>query len=496
MMQQNNVSFDKHLINTPTQNFFPIEMADKCVGVYLLCLVLVSILFSNFALPLWLWIFSITSVILFFYGSNYFTRKWYNNSEKIFTKNLFGVALIIRLLYVLFIYFFNWEHYGTFYESSEGDITFYVPKALQLAQQISDGKVIEIIKNLFFWGGDISDSGYIFYLSIIYFLTGGYSDVILPLILKAIYGAITCILIYRIGKRHFGEYAGRLAAIFCMLHTSMIWWCGSMMKETEMILIFTCFVYEMDRVLSLGKLKIKNMIGATLLGLVLFTFRTALAIVAFASLFIAIVLTSRKIINWSTKIFVGVVFAVVLGLSAWDNMRSFSEVAQQQVIESDTQTLNMEWRAKRLNGNEFAKYAGAAVFAPMIFTIPFPSMVYTFQGQEMHMMVNGGYYAKNILSFFVILVMFILLLSGEWRKHVFIISVMLGYLVVLVFSNFAQSGRFHMPVLALELMFAAYGIHILYKKTIYRQWFNYALALEIVICVAWSWFKLAGRGWI
>jgi hypothetical protein len=140
----------------------------------------------------------------------------------------------------------------------------------------------------------------------------------------------------------------------------------------------------------------------------------------------------------------------------WDNIRSFSEVAKQQVIESDTQTENMEWRTKRLNGNEFAKYAGAAVFAPMIFTIPFPSMVYTFQGQEMHMMVNGGYYAKNILSFFVILVMFMLLLSGEWRKHVFIISVMLGYLVVLVFSNFAQSGRFHMPILALELMFAAY----------------------------------------
>ena len=495
-MNKLNIKYNNPIENIPTQNFFPIEMANKCVGVYLLCLVLVSILFSNFTLPLWLWIFTITSVVLFFYGSNYFTRKWYNNSEKIFTNNLFGAALIIRLIYVLFIYFFNWEHYGTFYESSEGDITFYVPKALQLAQQISNGELIEVIKSLFFWGGDISDSGYIFYLSIIYFLTGSFSDVVLPLILKAIYGAITCILIYRISKRHFGEYAGRLAAIFCMLHTSMIWWCGSMMKETEMILIFTCFIYEMDRVLSLGKLKFSNMIGAILLGLFLFCFRSALALVAFASLFFAVMLTSKKIINWSTKVFVGVVVALVLGLSVWDNIRSFSEVAKQQVIESDTQTENMEWRTKRLNGNEFAKYAGAAVFAPMIFTIPFPSMVYTFQGQEMHMMVNGGYYAKNILSFFVILVMFMLLLSGEWRKHVFIISVMLGYLVVLVFSNFAQSGRFHMPILALELMFAAYGIHILYKKAIYRRWFNYVLALEIVICIAWAWFKLAGRGWI
>ena len=164
MKQKNSAKFDNSLMNTPTQNFFPIELAIKCVGIYILCLVLVSILFNDFALPLWLWIFSITSVVLFFYGSNYFTRKWYNNSEKIFTKNLFGVALIIRLLYVLFIYFFNWEHYGTFYESSEGDINFYVPKALQLTQQISSGDFIDVVKDWFFWGGDISDSGYIFYL--------------------------------------------------------------------------------------------------------------------------------------------------------------------------------------------------------------------------------------------------------------------------------------------------------------------------------------------
>lgn len=495
-MNKLNIKYNNPIGTPQTQNFFPIDLAYKCVGVYLVCLILVSLLFYHYALPIWLWMFGISSVLLFFFGSNYFTRIWYNQSEKIFTKNLFTIALVIRILYVIFIYFFNWEHYGTFYESSKGDITWYVPKALELSQLISNGNLIEVIRSLFFWGGDISDTGYIFYLSLLYFFTGGISEVIIPLLLKALYGSLTCILIYRIGKRHFGEYVGRIASIFCMLHFSMIWWCGSMMKETEMILIFTCFVYEMDRVLSLGKLKFKNMIGALLLGLILFTFRTALALAAFASFFFAVMLTSRKVINWSTKIFVGVVVAVVLGTSMWSKIRDFTEIATYHVVESDGQAENMEWRTKRLNGNEFAKYAGAAVFAPMIFTIPFPSMVYTFQGQEMHMMVNGGYFIKNILSFYVILVMFILLLSGEWRKHVFIISVMIGYLAALVFSNFAQSGRFHMPIMALELMFAAYGMHILYKKPSYQQWFNYALIIEVIICVAWGWFKLAGRGWI
>lgn len=34
-----------------------------------------------------------------------------------------------------------------------------------------------------------------------------------------------------------------------------------------------------------------------------------------------------------------------------------------------------ERRGEREGGNELAKYAGAAVFAPLIFTIPFPTEI-------------------------------------------------------------------------------------------------------------------------
>ena len=192
----------------------------------------------------------------------------------------------------------------------------------------------------------------------------------------------------------------------------------------------------------------------------------------------------------------GAVVALVLGLSMQEKIIDMTQDISKLISGGEYQAKNMEWRTNRDDGNKFAKYAGATVFAPLIFTIPFPTMVYTFQGQEMQMMANGGYYVKNILSFFVLLVMFMLLLSGEWRKHVFILSLLIGYLISLVLSVFAQSGRFHMPVLPLELMFAAYGIHLLYRNTLYRRWFNYALALEVVICIAWAWFKLAGRGYI
>ena len=83
---------------------------------------------------------------------------------------------------------------------------------------------------------------------------------------------------------------------------------------------------------------------------------------------------------------------------------------------SDHQQTNMEWRTRRVGGNEFAKYAGAAVFAPLIFTIPFPTVVYTQQDQEMQMQVGGGNYVKNIMSFYVIIFMFYMLKNKIWKN--------------------------------------------------------------------------------
>ena len=123
-------------------------------------------------------------------------------------------------------------------------------------------------------------------------------------------------------------------------------------------------------------------------------------------------------------------------------------------------------------------------------------MVYTFEGQEMHMMVNGGNYEKNIFSFFVILVMVLFLVQKSWRPHVFPIALLIGYLLALVFSEFAQSGRFHMPIIPLEMMFAAYGISLMKRNKKFERWFAYALVVEVVACVVWGWFKLAGRGMI
>ena len=103
-------------------------------------------------------------------------------------------------------------------------------------------------------------------------------------------------------------------------------------------------------------------------------------------------------------------------------------------------------------------------------------------------------YVKNILSGFVIFVMFFMLFKGTWRNHLMPLSFMLAYLVVLAFSTFAQAERFHQPVQPLELMFAAYGISLCGKRE--KRWFNYWMVFMFVVILFWQWFKLKGKGLI
>ncbi|MBQ7697109.1 MAG: hypothetical protein IJT35_00805, partial [Paludibacteraceae bacterium] len=161
---------------------------------------------------------------------------------------------------------------------------------------------------------------------------------------------------------------------------------------------------------------------------------------------------------------------------------------------SDQQAQNMQWRSTRANANVFSKYASKSIFAPLIFMIPFPSYVRPFQGQEVQQLLNGGNFVKSFLSYFTLIAIVSLFLSGKWRDYLLPLSFVLGYMVVLAFSSFAQSERFHQPAMPFEFMFMAYGMSVVATNKRYKRWFTYWCVLIFVGCVAWNWFKLAGRG--
>ena len=435
------------------------------------------------------------SAVLFLYGGMSMSKSWSGVKEKAFVKNVFVAGFVIRFLWILYLYFFfNPEHYGNTF-GDRADVEWYMPFGQAIAECIGNGfdrPLAAVIKE---WGAAIDDTAYPMWLGIVYLLTGNMSDVFIPFLVKCVIGGYSAVLIYRVAKRHFGEGTARMAAIFVCVNPNLIYWCGSMMKEAEMVFLCCLSVEQLDAALSTGKMRFKTLWPGMLAAIALFFFRSALGLVVFLAVFAHIVMASQRVMSTGKKVIAGVLVFALLVVSIGDRVMQQSR-SMLNNVEKGGQQENMEWRSNREGGNSLARYAGAAVFAPLIFTLPFPTFNQANTDQIVQVQLAGGSYVKNILSFFIIIVMLMMLISGEWRQHVFILAFTVGYLAVLVFSGHAQSGRFHMPVFPMLMLFAAYGVQIAKSNGRMKRWFNMALLIEVVACLAWNWFKLKGRGMI
>lgn len=469
------------------KNPFQYNIVQKSIMTYILSLLFVYILFYDYSLDFQWIVFGIVEVFGFFYFSQKQNVKWTRYSQKKFCETIFLTALVLRVAYVIFSYIYYDTITGIPFEYSAADSYNYHTKAQWILEMFRTNNLKEYKK---FLTEELSDAGYASYLSFIYSVTG--ESIIVVRLLKALWGALICILIYKLAYRSFGENIGRLAAIFCVFMPNLVYYCGLHLKEIEMTLLTVFFVERTDFFLRQNKISILQIIFLLFIATIAFSFRTALGAVLFISLAATIFLTSKKSVSISKRIFIGLISVIFIFSVIWSNVSIRSDV--QKILEagSSEQQGNMEWRSVRKNGNDFAKYAGAAVFAPLIFTIPFPTIVET-PNQENQKMINGGNFCKNVLSFFTIVSIISLFFSGEWRKHVLLLSVYVGYLVVLVFSSYAHSERFHMPILPFAMIMFSYGINfIAQKRKIF--YFNYWLCFLFIAIIAWSWFKLAGRG--
>ena len=439
---------------------------------------------------------AIISIVLFFFVGRSMSKSFSLLGEKKFLRSVFTVGFVVRILWVLYLFFvFNPRYYGNNVGSTQ-DVEWYIPFGKELSIWLSGNSSYSLSQLIDMYMAATDDIAYPMLLGVEYLLTGGISDVLIPMIIKSILGAYCTILTYRITKRHFGESIARIAAIFVCLNPNMIYWCANMMKEAEMVFFCCLAVDNFDKALSSNsKLTIKSLLPGILCGFVLFFMRIPLGLALFLAVLAHVLMADKRIISAGKKIFVGVLVLIVLFITVGDRLMVQSKEYIDKV-QSDAQHENMEWRSNRLGGNKFAKYASATVFAPLIFTFPFPTFNSAHAGQLIQIQLSGGYFIKNIRSFFVIIVLLQLLITGGWRKHVFILGYMCAYLVVLVFSGFAQSGRFHMPIWPMLLIFAAYGIQMAKTDKRIRNLFTYVLFAEIFVCLAWNWFKLAGRGMI
>ena len=464
----------------------PKAITNTAMLTYLLAMIGCIVAYSSHIMPVKWWMFGLISVLGFFYFANRQTKLWLKTRPMAFAKKLFWSAFAIRVVWVLISYWLYYEWTGTGFSINAADELLYDAIAHYAANMLREGD----------WHlyTNVRDySGYPMYLSLIYWIF--FDSILIARLIKAALSAWTAVLIYKTASRNFDESTGRMAGIFCMLMPNLIYYCSFQLKEVEMVFLAMLFVERADWLLRQPKLKFMPTMAVMLIPMALFMIRTALAATLVMAFFCALLLTTGRVSGIGKRIVLSVAALGFVIVMMFTSTSIGDDVKQMWNTRGSTQQSNMEWRTTRDNGNKFAKYASATVFAPMIFTIPFPTMTET-PHQENQKMIHGGNFVKNILSYFTIMALFILLFTGNWRKHVLPLAVLCGYLVVLVFSNFAQSERFHLPILPLTMMFAALGVSLMKENPWIKTYFNYWCVLMFLAAIAWNWFKLAGRGMI
>ena len=460
---------------------FPKTIANRGLTLYLISLLLVSVVFFNYAMGVVWIVLGLLEVSLFFLFSNNLSLKWSVLPSKQFVKIAFWIAFALRVAWVIFSYYFYLFQTGQPFEYGAADSIGYHDEAVWLAGEPWEN----VLDYLFFSRGSYSDSGYPLYLTFLYKIVG--PNIIITRFMKAILSSWMCVLIYKLGTRNMEEKVARMAGIFAVLMPNLIVYCGLHMKETEMLLLIVAFLERADYVMKSKKYNVINIASPIVLAFSLFLFRTVLGAVALFSFVTALLFAPDNVVKKGRKVMIA--FWVILAVGVLAGGAIVNEVEELWLNRNTNQeTKRMEQTSR---GNQWAKYATGTVMAPMVFVLPFSTMVDT--GQENQMVLHGGNYVRNFMGVFVLIALFsALFVKKNWRNFALIGSFVIGYLIVISLSGFANSERFLLPGLPCLVIIWAYGISILNAKSFkfVKYWFVIVPIMEI----GWAYFKIGSRG--
>ena len=463
---------------------FPRNISSKGVALYLISLFIVSVLFFQYAIPWYFMVMGFAEVSMFFLFATKFTKQWQLlHSPKRFEQSLFWGALLIRLAWVVFSYFFYIQQTGQPFEYNSADAIGYHEEAEWLSKMDWN----RIMDYLFFSRKGYSDSGYPLYLTLLYKIIG--PNIFVTRVIKSFLSSFTCVLLYRLACRNLGDKVGRMAALFCAFMPNLYIYCGLHLKETEMLFLTIAFLERADYVFRSEKVRFVGVAVPLLLCISLFFFRTALGAVAALSFLTALLFSPTRVTAKSKKWKVAVwtvVAVVVLGGSAIVN-----EV--EVLVQNRGSNQEMRRYEQTSRGNLWARYATGSVMAPMVFVLPFTTMVDT--GQYSQLVMHGGNFVRNFMGVFVLIGLFSAIFTKKnWRDLSLVGSFTIGYLLVISMSGFANSERFLLLGLPGLLIMAAYGVSELTPKS-YR-WVKVWYVIVVLMQLGWAYFKIGSRGMV
>lgn len=462
--------------------FFPHQVSQRAVLVYVISLVVVSIVFVSYAMGVGyialgcMWVFS------FFFLVSRCSKGWQSITDNLYLEYIILIALALRIVWVVASYYFYQNVTGIPFEFQARDSAAYHEDAVWLAEEPWSTTWNYLFGNVV----GIADSGFFFLLSVLYRITG--PIIIIPRIINAILSCWTCVLVYRLSARTFGEEVGRLAGIMMVFMPNLIIYCGYHLKETLMLFLAVACMERADFMIRKPKFYIWDILLPSLLAASLFFFRTVLGAAAVFSIVSAVLVSSAPAMKQGGKRFAligwGVLAVLVFGGGA-----IATEV--EGIWEEREDNLTNKRTEQTLRGNQWAKYATGSVMAPMVVVLPFATMVDVDEqyGQQAK---SGGNYIRNFMGFFVFLAIYEAIRRKEWRNFVLIGSFVAAYLGVVSLSGFSNSERFLLPGLPGLIMMWAYGVSTLRKQS-YKllPWWSMVV---VVMEIGWAYFKLGSRG--
>ena len=462
--------------------FFPKQIASRGIYLFLGALTAITLVFFKHAMSITFIVLGIMWVVGFFLLSNICSKKWQKTPQKTFLRNLFLIALGLRWAWTIFAYIYFLLKTGMPFEFSAGDSIWYYEETLGNVH----ANIKDIWRYLFVDTQAVSDSGYVFYLSLLSKITG-YS-ILLPRLVNCIFSAFTCCLVYHLAKRNIGEEGGRMAAIFACFMPNLIFYCGLHLKETIMLFLMVAYLERADYLIRRHRYSIINIILPAFLAISLFTFRTVLGAAAVFSFVTALVFTNTKVIGRAKRyMIIGWGILAVTTLAGGTISTELEGYWEQRDTNQDAKR-----SVQTSRGNQWAKYATGTVMAPIMFVMPFPTMV-DVDEQYNQQMISGGNFVRNFLGVFVLIAVFsAIFITKNWRNLSLIGSFAIAYLGILSTSGFANSERFLLPALPVLLIMAAYGVTLLNAKNYkYVKIWYYIVP---VMSFAWAFFKLGSRG--
>lgn len=463
--------------------YLPKQIYYRAIITYLVSLITISLLFSRYAMGFGYMALGFIFVIGFFAITNSWSQSSRTTNEAAFLKKLFLVAFILRLVWVIAAYFYYIQVTGTPFEPGAADSMGYHEEARWLASE-KWSKAWDYYFGEYMHG--ISDVGYPLYLTCLYKIFG--PNLLLPRIIKAFLGSWTVILVYRLSCRTFGEDTARMAGIMTALMPNFIIYCGYHLKETEMLFLEIAFLERLDYTIRSRRINFWNVLLPSLLAVSLFFFRTVLGAAAIFTFATTVLVASSPTMKKGGKR-IALIGWGILALVVAGGGTIMTEV--EGLWEGREDNVSNKRLEQTLRGNQWAQYATGTVMAPMMFVLPFSTMV-DVSHQYAQLTKHGGNFIRNFMGFFIILAVYEAFRRKKRRDFAMIGSFVIAYLGVISLSGFSNSERFLLPGLPCLIMMWAYGVSTLRKETykLLTPWCFVVLAME----VAWAYFKLGNLG--